>query len=33
MDEVRDKDAEMKGRAKLYADKKRQAVESQLVPG
>lgn len=31
-DEVRDKDAGMKGRAKLYANK-RQAVESLLVPG
>ena len=33
MDEVSDNDAEMKGKAKLYADQTRRAAESQLQPG
>ena len=32
-DEFKDKDAEMKMKAKLYADKKRNAEASELVPG
>ncbi|KXJ18278.1 Uncharacterized protein K02A2.6 [Exaiptasia diaphana] len=32
-DEFKDKDSEMKMKAKLYADKRRNAEESELVPG